>query len=160
MKILAKQRLQADAWWNTEPEYEDEYDEAFSKYIKTNNLGRLYDNEFLEESIFYYGNSKPMWLFRGMHFESKSSFDNFVNGLKSGYLKTVRPTAWTKSKEVAEDFSSSRKFYDMGYLAGDREYLQKYLNRELDRGADLVLVTQIDSNKGLDLDKSGHSPSA
>lgn len=157
MKILAKQRLQADAWWNTEPEYEDEYDEAFSKYIKTNNLGRLYDDEFLEESISYYGNSKPMWLFRGMHFESKNSFDNFVNGLKSGYLKTVRPTAWTKSKRVAEDFSASRKFYDIGYLAGDREYLQKYLNRELDRGADLVLVTQIGANKGLDLDASGHS---
>lgn len=156
MRILAKQRLQA-AWWDEEPEYKDIYDEAFSKYIETNILGRLNDKEFLEYAIHYYGNSKPMWLFRGMHFETKESFDAFVKTLKSGYLKTNRSTAWTKSKKVAEEFSQSRKFYGIGYLGGDRDYINKYYSGQLKRGADLVLITQINTKQGLDLDASGHS---
>lgn len=60
-----------------------------------------------------YSNKKPLTIYRGLHFDDKEQYDEFMTNLKENnyQIRTKNISSWTPSFETAEDFALTKKSY-------------------------------------------------
>lgn len=132
----------------------DNVDAVLKRYIDNPSIGNragVANNQ--EELLKRYGNKKKLRLYRGLNFDTKEDFDNFIDTLNDGEITiSSRATSWTRDKETAEQFAQTKPSY-MEYMS--REKMQQISTQEKEleyvvgyRG--VILEIDVDQGQGID----------
>jgi hypothetical protein len=122
-------------------------DQGFNKWPNDIVLSYLLKN---------YPNEETMTLYRGLHFDTKEEYDEFMNNL-DGKIDSGGITSWTTIYGTAEDFSLSKKTYypTMAIMSQEQERSQK--NERMTGYRGVVLQTVIEPNTGIDVRRTPYS---
>mgnify|MGYP000104956242 CR=1 FL=1 len=124
---------------------------AIRKYIDSNMIFNLFS--YKDELLNLYGNDKPLTLYRGLNFNNKEDYENFLLSIKSGYYIEHNLSAWTTDERQAKQFSITKPSY-MEFMTPENwgEISKQYKNKERITGfIGIILKINIQPKQGIDL---------
>lgn len=136
----------------------EDYDKALSAY--TLNPMELYKiHKYFDELMYHYANEKQITIYRGLNFETKEQYDEFVSSIKNGKVHFKRISSWSPDKSEATSFAITRPSY-MEFMDSDNMKAISLARKNHEhvvgyRG--IILKTKIEPNTGIDVRRSKFS---
>lgn len=127
-------------------------DSALKAYIK-DPAKKNWLNQYAEELIDAYGNEKPEKVYRGLNFDTKEDYEEFIKTISSGKIKIENTaTSWTRSLSTARQFAKTKPSY-MEFMSSEKMKLIDAANKKNEyvvgyRG--IILEIDIDKEVGVD----------
>jgi hypothetical protein len=134
--------------------YSNPADKALSQYVIKNRSSSLKD--FWPLLLKKYHNDEPETIYRGLNFNSKEEYDEFIATIEEGKkISLGRITSWSPSKNTAEQFATTKPSF-MEYMDfGRMMYIQRQeQEREKITGyRGVILKTEIPKGIAVDMKK-------
>lgn len=137
----------------------DRADKWLARYTYEN-LDKWPGKEILSTLVDRYPIDKPIEVFRGINFRSKERFQEFMETISDGILKTNGISSWTFSYKDASQFAVTQPTYFLNSELMSAE-AEKSRNKEWISGyRGVILQTTAEPGNGIDVRKSrvGHEP--
>lgn len=143
---------------------EDDYsgsgpDYALKSYIKDPGKKRWLD-EYEDDLISMYGNDKPEKLYRGLNFDTREDYEEFLHAIDDGKI-TIENSAssWTRDYQTARQFAKTKPSY-MEFMTKEKMKLidDADKNKEYVVGyRGIILEIDIGKNIGVDTSKTPYA---
>lgn len=133
----------------------DSVDRAIAKYV-LDPFHSYAVADVIHKAIERYGNDEPITIYRGLNFSNKEDYDSFMKSVTDNTIEPESITSWSPSRKQAAVFAKTKPSYmefmsasswaDISAQSKAKERITGY------RG--IVLKTEIDAGKGLDIRKT------
>jgi hypothetical protein len=120
---------------------------GYNKHPSNNTVNYLLQN---------YTNEEPMTIYRGLHFDTKEQYDDFMSNFKNK-VKTNSITSWSASFETAEEFATTKKTYHPTSIIMSQEMERERSKEYMTGYRGIVLQTKIAANSGIIVRKTNYA---